>query len=855
MASKKKKSQKKTATAAGTGKSIQKRKKTVSRRNDRWASAAAPLPSLVVRRPAPAISSKHTTYFEIVENKEKKKKLEFKVTTDRIPPPGFEFVPIGNPDLTKACKELSREQDAMIFIVSAMDHGDGSQLGLHMNRVGHHIRRTIVEQARSSLGQPSDYCLGTANNKRPEPIPQTQEEINAQADAAIRDLFPRMPNTDRQIVIDRSFRKGGGETVGLAADLTLSRRVQLAVLAHIRHTHTTYDDLWRTHGWATARKAIEATCLDFIVKWRGDEETGRDQLDEILREVIVISDSEDSDDDEEDDDDDDDDDSEDEDSETEDSDQTESGEVDVDRSSPRAREPYRPDPYRPVYVSRGRGDQFQPAHMPASSDAVFHRRSNPANFKRYEAAAQSRWEQAQERVRHQYVPLEMSTRLPPSRGVGIHLDLQPLQAYNVHNKPPLPQAREYRQQSQQQGLQRVGMPLNGPHRPVDPSAQLSPVARGLELKDYLVPSIEPKSPENPNGPIFVRALPPRVYGRPSPSVPVRRRSRSPAKRSPQPSTVLGHPNQRAPFYDGCNDAAVKYSYDGAGPMIHAGSSEMAGMGKRGQVSYSVMPDDREKYRDAHPHPHHHIVGSSRLQEMSQPWSTQRGMAPTVVSQPQRPHPSHHEMALLRTERRPILVEDWERPPQTPQRPISAGTRGRAVLVEDWGRYATAFAPARSDRVDGSYTTTVHGRELAPHDLAGLPVVDQNDPRATAYSRSFLTSREVYPQPHTQERPRNQEQIPAQSHSAVPRPASSQHYSIPAAAPSHRQHIYPEDMSSLQFNNGYRVEERFGEPSRARMPPPGNYLDTVHPQQARQRPTEMDRRPPNFPPHMGYIQLD
>lgn len=37
---------------------------------------------------------------------------------------------------------------------------------------------------------------------------------------------------------------------------------------------------------------MEALCLDTLVKWRGDEETGRDQLDEILREVVVISDSE-----------------------------------------------------------------------------------------------------------------------------------------------------------------------------------------------------------------------------------------------------------------------------------------------------------------------------------------------------------------------------------------------------------------------------------------------------------------------------------------------------------------------------------------------------------------------------------
>jgi hypothetical protein len=86
---------------------------------------------------------KHQSYFELVENKEKKKKLEYQVrrrqiydnyarlvaltekcspcpqiTTDKTPPPGFEFVPIGNPKLTAACKEISREKDAMIFIVS-----------------------------------------------------------------------------------------------------------------------------------------------------------------------------------------------------------------------------------------------------------------------------------------------------------------------------------------------------------------------------------------------------------------------------------------------------------------------------------------------------------------------------------------------------------------------------------------------------------------------------------------------------------------------------------------------------------------------------------------------------------------
>lgn len=61
---------------------------------------------------------RHKSYFEAVENTDKKKKLEFEITTSKDPMPGFEFIPTGNPELTTACKELSREMDAMIYIVS-----------------------------------------------------------------------------------------------------------------------------------------------------------------------------------------------------------------------------------------------------------------------------------------------------------------------------------------------------------------------------------------------------------------------------------------------------------------------------------------------------------------------------------------------------------------------------------------------------------------------------------------------------------------------------------------------------------------------------------------------------------------
>jgi len=50
------------------------------------------------------------------------------------------------------------------------------------------------------------YGRRRSGEQQKEPLLETQEEINAQADAALRDLFPRIPNTDRQEIIDHAFQ-------------------------------------------------------------------------------------------------------------------------------------------------------------------------------------------------------------------------------------------------------------------------------------------------------------------------------------------------------------------------------------------------------------------------------------------------------------------------------------------------------------------------------------------------------------------------------------------------------------------------------------------------------------------------
>ncbi|KAF7922596.1 uncharacterized protein EAE98_008122 [Botrytis deweyae] len=305
-ASKAKKAQK--SLSARAGKEDRRAKKLERRKKEKKSYTAQdwaePAPDhLIAKLDLPKHSSKYQSYFEFAENTEKKKKLEFQVTNDPHPPPGFTYVPIGDPTLTNACKELSREQNAMIFIVSRSKE-DNSKISEHVFRTGYHFREVIVDEARKAVG---DTVISNTTHGLIEPIPESQDEINKQADAAIRDLFPRIPNTDRQRIIEHAFQKGvkfhGEPTVGLQADLPLARRVQLAVLAHIRHTHTRYDKLLKETSWINARKVVEPVCLDVLVKWRGDEETGRDQMDEILREVVIITDSDDEDDESDEDDD------------------------------------------------------------------------------------------------------------------------------------------------------------------------------------------------------------------------------------------------------------------------------------------------------------------------------------------------------------------------------------------------------------------------------------------------------------------------------------------------------------------------------------------------------------------------
>ena len=123
-----------------------------------------------------------------------------------------------------------------------------------------------------------------------------QITINTDAKQTIKDLFPKIPEKDLFQIIKTAFQLGQNR-VGTADEIPLVRRAQLAVVAHIRHIYTNYDKLLRELPYNDARHQVERDTLLKLVEWRGDEqedEASRRAVDDIVREVVYISDDDES---------------------------------------------------------------------------------------------------------------------------------------------------------------------------------------------------------------------------------------------------------------------------------------------------------------------------------------------------------------------------------------------------------------------------------------------------------------------------------------------------------------------------------------------------------------------------------
>ena len=190
---------------------------------------------------------------------------------------------------------------------------DPEKVSHHIHRIGYHFRAEVMDEACAKLGytfyrgryiKEADLVKQREQSKlaqtlakyhiRPDALTApTQQETPDQVRAAIKELFPKIPKDDLESIVKHAWEEGT-HRVGNNTSLDLPRRVQLATIARIRHEYTDYDRLLRAFEWKEARAEVEPACLRKLIEWRGENDIGDDnELEEIVRETIVIDDDDD----------------------------------------------------------------------------------------------------------------------------------------------------------------------------------------------------------------------------------------------------------------------------------------------------------------------------------------------------------------------------------------------------------------------------------------------------------------------------------------------------------------------------------------------------------------------------------
>ncbi|ORY03334.1 hypothetical protein BCR34DRAFT_591627 [Clohesyomyces aquaticus] len=148
---------------------------------------------------------------------------EITVTSMTPMPQGYAFLPKGNQYKTLHCRRLTREAGKTVYVVED-----------RKKAVGIRVPKSIFFRVQS-LARETHTTRVAATERR-------DAALIRQAEAELHTLFPKIPKKEMEVVLKRAFRKHSGR-VGRTGKEPMRKKVQLAVIAHIRHTHTEYDQL------------------------------------------------------------------------------------------------------------------------------------------------------------------------------------------------------------------------------------------------------------------------------------------------------------------------------------------------------------------------------------------------------------------------------------------------------------------------------------------------------------------------------------------------------------------------------------------------------------------------------------
>ncbi|KAE8373114.1 hypothetical protein BDV26DRAFT_75270 [Aspergillus bertholletiae] len=175
--------------------------------------------------------------------------------------PDYVFVPKGDVYVTRNCRTNTKESERIVYTV--FDKTGKRTLGI---RVPSDIYTAVLESAAATA------------ETRANAVKIRDERDLAHSRQTLRAQFPLMPVESLEAVLNHAFLKGSGR-VGRTATKSDERKADLAVEAHIRHTHTPYESMLRTGtDREEARNAVWGLVKAIKAAWEGGDSKPMDVL-------------------------------------------------------------------------------------------------------------------------------------------------------------------------------------------------------------------------------------------------------------------------------------------------------------------------------------------------------------------------------------------------------------------------------------------------------------------------------------------------------------------------------------------------------------------------------------------------
>ncbi|KAF7164276.1 hypothetical protein CNMCM5623_008916 [Aspergillus felis] len=173
----------------------------------------------------------------------------------------YVFVPKGDVYITRHCRTQTKESRRIVFVV--YNNTGKRNIGL---RVPKDVYTTVLKSAAVTA------------DSRALAVKTRDVKDLSRARQILRNKFPLMPAESLETILDHAFLKRSGR-VGRTTRKTDEQKANLAVEAHIRHTHTPYESLLDA-GKARdeARKAVWNMVQAVKTAWEGGNAQPTDSL-------------------------------------------------------------------------------------------------------------------------------------------------------------------------------------------------------------------------------------------------------------------------------------------------------------------------------------------------------------------------------------------------------------------------------------------------------------------------------------------------------------------------------------------------------------------------------------------------